>query len=214
VTTGLTNFYGAKQIMASEWHPTLYNTHSHILNPVYDAYYAPMGFLSFFRAGLVNWNWWALIDYATSQLAGLFAGPIPAAANAKPAAYTIRAMYTLLGDTGAGKHTFAPGKINYTVTGGLAPTVGSPNTGFQTMLFQNSLGVFCLFAWCSQADPGGAGTPATIHFNSHVMTQVIDYKISDASSPTAPTTAVQTLSGVSSITVPGDGSVHMLIIHY
>lgn len=212
VWVGLRAVYASHPLIITEWHPTLYNSATHSLDPTYDAYYAPMFFLSAYREGFEAWFWYALLDYGTAYLSGLF--PQTGGVAPRPVAYTIRAMFTLSPDTGASAMTFATTKLNYTVSGGQAPLSGQPNTGCQSMLFQGSDGTFYLYLWNSQVSPGGTAQNVTVAFPSHAMTSVKDYKITDTSSSTAPTTAIQNLSSVSSVTVSLNASVHLLVIHY
>jgi hypothetical protein len=80
-------------------------------------------------------------------------------------ALAIQAMYQLGGPASATKHTFTPGKLNYTTSGLPAPiNAASPNTGGQTMLFQNDAGQFLLYVWDAQVAPGGTAVPVTISF--------------------------------------------------
>jgi hypothetical protein len=93
-------------------------------------------------------------------------------------ALAIQAMYQLGGPASATKHTFSPGKLNYTTSGLSAPiNAASPNTGGQTMLFQNDAGQFLLYVWNAQVAPGGAAVPVTILFPSHAMTKIVEYNI-------------------------------------
>lgn len=222
VHQGLNTAYGktGPQII-TEWHPTLYASSAPtVCDPAHDAYYAVLFILSAFRLGYQGYVWWSLLDFNdTAPSSGGFAGTGLWAHDAtvdtpRATANTLRALYTLTGDVGANKHTFAPSMLNYTVSGLPAPTSGSPNTGGQTMLLQNSAGTFFLFVWNSQATPGGSAVNVTITFLSHVMTRVEDYKITDISSQSAPTTQLQNLTNATAITVSLDASVHLLRITY
>jgi hypothetical protein len=212
IVQGFKAVYGTQPIMITEWHPTLYNSNNMNLNAKYDAYYAPCFFLSAFRENIQAWFWYALFDFGSVYLSGLF--PVTGGVNPRPVAYTIQAMYTLTGDTGSTRHTFAPGMLNYTVTGLPAASNGAPNSGGQTMLFQNSAGTYFLYIWNAQVTPEGAAVPVTIKFPSHAMASVKEYKISDAASSTAPTTMVQNLTNVSSMTIQLNASVRLLVITY
>lgn len=205
MVAGMKAAYGTRPISITEWHPTLYGAHGHNLDPAYDAYYAACFMLSAFREGIDAWFWYALIDYGTTYLSGLF--PQTGGVAPRPVANTIRALFTLTGDTGATKRTFMTGYLDFTVSGGTA-VANLPNAGTQSMLFQNSGGTFFLFVWNAQATPEGATAPVTVHFGKPVA-GVKDYKVTDA---TAPMTVLQDLAGVSSVTIPLNGSVHLLRI--
>lgn len=204
MVAGMKSAYGVRPITITEWHPTLYGAHGHNLDPAYDAYYAVCFMLSAFREGIDSWFWYALIDYGTTYLSGLF--PQTGGVAPRPVANTIRALFTLTGDTGATKRTFTPGYLDYTVSGGtVVPNL--PNAGTQSMLFQNSAGTFFLFVWNAQSLLEGPTAPVTVTFASPV-TRVEDFKVSGAT----PMVALQSLTGKSSVVVPLNGSVHLLRI--
>lgn len=194
--TGVGGVYG-HPVTITEWHPTLYNQRGKKLDPVYDAYYAACFFLSAERAGVDAHYWFALLDYGTVYLSGLF--PQTGGVSPRPAANTIRAMFTLTGDAGATKRTFETGSMDYTVT-------GLPKGG-QHSLFQNSDGVFFLFVWAAQSLPDGPTTPVTVTFGQPHRVRV--YKVSAA---TAPTTVRQDLSNVSLVSLALGGAVYLLAI--
>jgi len=216
--------YGAtKPNVITEWHPTLANPSSSInYNPAYDTYYTPMYILSAFRCGYQAYTWWALLDFNTDYTGDGIWETDPTTSNPRATGYIIRAMYSLTGDTGATKHTFVPGKLNYTVagwasslaagtTGTPAATAGSSNTGGQTMLFQNSSGKFFMYVWNSEANPGGTPVNVTINFATK-MTSITEYNFSTITTTTP--TAVQTLSNANTITVSLAAEVHLLVIQY
>lgn len=195
--------------LITEWHPTLYNSEGHNLDPTYDAYYAPMFILSgYTHFNFLGYIWFSLFDHDPSMQSGMF---VSDSSNPKPVAYTIQAMYGLTGDHGATKHTFAPGKINYTITGLPSPVDGaSPYTGGQSALFQSSQGTYFLYVWNEQDNPGGSATGVTVNFNDHAMTSVTEYNITS----TSPQTALQSWSGASSLTFQLDASVRLFVIQY
>ena len=203
--------YDNQPIIITEWHPTLYNSDPSLqLDPTYDAYYTPCYFLSAFRAGIEAWFWYCLFDFGTAYLCGLFPQN---ATNPRPAAYVIRAMYQLTGDSSAAlKHSFTPGLLNFTIANLQSALANAPNTGGQYMLFQNSAGTFFLFVWNVQVNPGGAPNEVTITFNDKAMTSVTEYDLT--SNPTSNTTALQTLTDVLSLTTALDASVHLFVIEY
>ena len=203
-------FPGYPQLI-TEWHPTLYNSHGHVSDPVYDAYYAPMFILS----GFVNYNfigyiWFALFDYGQGahEQCGLFNNSV---ANPKNVAYTIQAMYGLTGDRGDTKHTFSAGKINLNITGLQLPiNTASQYTGGQYALFQNSSGTFFLYVWNAQANPGGNSSHVTINFLDQPMTSVVEYNISGES----PQSVVQSWNSAATISFSLDASVLLFVIDY
>lgn len=215
VYQGTNTGYGAtKPQIITEWHPTLHNHSGNNVVQAYDAYYAPMFILSAFRLGYLGYIWWSLYDFDNAGFAGTGLWPGSALTDApRQTAYVLRAMYSLTGDTGgAVRHTFAPGKINYTVSGLPTPASGSPNSGGQTMLFQNSTGKFFLFVWDSQETPGGRAVPVVIDFNSHAMSNVTEYNLANVNS-TSPT-VVQSINSCTSIVVSLAAEVHLLVITY
>lgn len=218
VVQGTNIGYGAtKPQFITEYHPTLFMTG----NPnygtsgwsaAYDAYFLPIGLLEAYRNGFLGFIWYALYDFGSVYTTGFWATNAQSDI-ARPPAYTMQAMFKLTGDSGSTKHTFTAKKLNFSVSG-LQPVVNSlsPHSGGQSMLFQNSTGTFFLFLWNSQAAPGGSASTVTISFNSVAMTTVKDYIISNATSSAAPTTAVQNLSNVTTMTVSLNASVHLLVI--
>ena len=197
----LGTIYLGKPMAITEWHPTLYNTQGHKLDPAYDCYYAPAMILDAFRFGAWGVFWFALFDYGTEYLSGLF--PKSGGADPRPVAWTIRAMYDLTGDYGADKHTFTPGKLNYTVE-------NLPFTG-RHMLFQNSAGRYFLYVWNTIETPGGDAASITVRFSAHAMHHVAVFEISDVDAPARVRLARES---VSEISIPLRGSVHLFQIDY
>lgn len=213
VFQGINLGYGkSKSQIITEWHPTEYNNiATQIYNPLYDAYYAPLYMLSAFRLGYLGYVWWALVDFNSSYTGNGLWPTDPTTNTPRNAAYVIRAMYALTGDTGATKRTFAPGMLNYTVSGLPPATSGSPNSGGQTMLFQNSAGRFFLYVWNSQPTPGGHSVPVTITFES-MMASVTEYDLT--TTPPSNLTAVQTMTNTKTITIQLNAGVRLLAIDY
>ena len=203
VTTGLGIVYG-QPITITEWHPTLYGVHGFNLEPAHDAYYTACFFLSAAREGIDAWYWYALFDYGTSFLSGLF--PKSGSSTPRPAANTIRALFTLTGDTGSSKRSFGPASLDYTVTG--LPAGPTPTSGGQHALFQASDGTFFLFVWLAQALLEGPTTPVVVTFASPQL-RVRDYKVSAAVNPTA---CLQDLANHGVVNLALNGSVHLLRI--
>ena len=199
----------------TEWHPTYYNTTGSLqFNEAYNGYYSPITILEAFRAGFLGYYWFSLYDFNTTPC-GLIAQDTtvsPTKLTLRNGALALQAMYQLSGPASTTKHTFTPGKVNYTTSGLPAPiNAASPNTGGQTMLFQNDAGQFLLFVWNAQVAPGGTAVPVTISFPSHAMTKIVEYNITHAGSNMTP---VQTVTAASSITLQLAADVHLLVITY
>lgn len=207
IKVGFNQLWNTPQFI-TEWHPTLFNSKGHVSNPTYDSYYAPMFCLSAFRANYQGWWWYALFDFGTTYTCGLF--PTSGTDTPRPVANTIKAMYNLPGDNGSNKHTFTPGNLNYTITGLPSPLNNSPNSGGQSMLFQNSNGMFALYVWNSQQNPGGNNHPITINFNGKPVTQVIEYNISG----NTPFNVIQTANNVASVSANLNTEVLLFTIKY
>jgi len=194
-------------VLNTEWHPTLYST-IHKTDPAYDAYWGPIYLLS--SCLDYNWSaafWFALFDYnSVSMKCGLFATNDT---NPYPVADAFRAMYQLTGDTGADKLTFAPGKLDVTVSGLPSAPANSPHAGGRWALFENSAHAYFLFLWNEQNDLSATTAPVTVTFNAHAMTKVEEFNITSGSQ-----TALQTLTNASSVTVNLDTSVRLLRITY
>jgi hypothetical protein len=189
----------------TEWQPVLYNGKA--TDDATCAYWTPImllsGFVDFQVQAIV---WWGLFDYpGFSPHVGLFDDN---ASKPYPAANAIKAMYGLTGDLGASKHTFAPGKLDITVTG--LPGGGNQYAGGRYAVFQNSIpGTFFVFVWNEQnALATATTTPVTVHFNSGPMTRVVDYSLTNPAS--ASPTAIQTLSQVSQVTMSLTTEVRLL----
>lgn len=203
-------FPGGKPLYITEWHPTLYNNKGHAADLTYQAYYAAMFILSAFRRGAAAYYWFSLFDYGANMLAGLFTTD---STTPKLPAYVIQAMFALLPDKWSNKHTFTPGKLNYTTTGlPAAINAASPYTGGQTLLLQNSNGQFFLFVWNAQVDPNGTAANATISFPSHSPAQIVEYNLTKT--PASAQTPVQTVNNAASITISLAADVHLLVITY
>ncbi len=200
------NAFGDKPVIISDFNVSI-DAASHTNDPTYNAYFTPIFILSaFVNANAKAYLWFALFDYSADQGAGLFATN---ASDPRPVADTVRAMYTLTGDTGADKHTFTPSNLDIAVLGLPAPIDdASPLTGGQYALFENSSGTFFLYIWNEQLDPGGDATPVTVEL-AQPVTQIIDYAVSSVGGQTTP---VQTASNASAVTVSLDASVHLLVI--
>ncbi len=209
---GLRKAYGAKPPMVTEWHPSLFNADAtKRSSDALDAYYAPITLLSAYRLGVRGMFWFSMFDWKDPSQSGymkcgLF--PKTGGVSPRPVASVLRALFTLTGDKGATKRTFAPGRLDYTISN-LPPPVNtaSPHSGGQHDLFQASDGRFFLIVRNAQAAPGGTATPVTIRFPTSSRA-VKEYNITSGSM-----TPVQSISAPSSIISQLDASVRLFIIN-
>jgi hypothetical protein len=183
-----------KSGIITEWQPVLYN--SEATDDDSCAYWTPImllsGFVDFHVQAIV---WWGLFDYpGFTPHVGLFDDN---ASQPYPAANAIKAMYGLTGDSGSARHTFAPGKLDVTVTG--LPSGANQYAGGRYAVFQNSTpGTFFVFVWNEQnALATATTTPVTVTFNAGSMTKVVDFSLTNPAS--ASPTAIQTLSQASQV---------------
>lgn len=206
MVAGLKLAYGAKPLLITEWHPTLFNADGQSANDALAAYLAPIMLLSAYRLGVKGMFWFALFDFESSGYrCGLF--PRSGAVNPRPVANALRALFTLTGDHGATKRTFTPGRFNYRISN-LPPPVNaaSPHSGGQHALFQASDGRFFIPLWNSQLMPGGATVPVPIDFASPVA-GVKEFNITSGS-----LVPVQSHSATSGLVSQLDASVRLLVI--
>ena len=202
-----TNDWSGKGGIITEWQPVLYDQKA--TDDATCAYWTPImllsGFVDFQVQAIV---WWEMFDYTGfSPHVGLFKGT---AADPYPAAQVIKAMYGLTGDTGPAKRTFAPGKLDVTVTG--LPAGDSPYDGGRYAVFQNATpGTFFVFVWNEQtALATGTTSSVTVTFNATPMTSVVDYSLTNpaAASPTPE----QTLANVSTVQLDLTTEVRLLVV--
>jgi hypothetical protein len=155
--TELCATYGDVDCMITEYHPTLYNSRGHKPDqPGWsgerDAYYT---LTTLFRCGkldLVKGLWWyALFDYGTTYVCGLFPTN---ATNPRASANAIRALCTVTGDLGADSRTFTPGKLELEV-------IGLPASA-DWDLYQATDGRFFVTLWNNAEEPGGEPTDVTL----------------------------------------------------
>lgn len=198
------NDWGSKGGIMTEWQPVLYNNKA--TDDASCAYWTPVALLS----GYVDFQlqalvWWELYDYAGfNPHVGLFKSD---ASSPYPAAQAMKAMYALTGDKGAAKHTFAPGKLDVTVTG--LPQGTNQYDGGRSAVFQNSEGTFFVFVWNERdALDTGTTTPVTVKFNAGPMAKIVDYSLTN---PTSATPAPkQTLTNASQVTLDLTTEVRLL----
>ena len=207
VDTGYVTVLPGKPGICTEFQPTLYSS-IHGNSPIYDAYWGPIFLLSSYYD--FDWQasfWFALFDYdSVSMPVGLFATSYT---DPKAAANAYRALFKLTGDTGATKLTFTPEKIDVTVSGLPAAPALSPKAGGRWALFENSSHQYFLMIWNEQNDISATTAPVTVTFNSHNMTKVEEFNITNGS-----LTATQSPTNVHTMTVNLDTSVRLLRITY
>jgi hypothetical protein len=155
--TELCEVYGEVPCAITEYHPTLYNSRGHKPDqPDWsgerDAYYL---MTTWFRCGKLEeadglW-WYALFDYGTTYVCGLFPKN---ADNPRPAANAIRALCTVAADPGADRRTFDPGKLELEV-------IGLPASA-DWDLYQATDGRFFVTLWNNAEEPGGEPTDVTL----------------------------------------------------
>ncbi|HEY6458794.1 MAG TPA: hypothetical protein VIY73_01550 [Polyangiaceae bacterium] len=201
------NDWQGKGGIVTEWQPVLYGQEA--TDDASAAYWSPImllsGYADFHLQAIV---WWEMFDYpGFNPHVGLFNG---SAAAPYPAAEAIKAMYGLTGDTGSAKHSFAPGKLDVTVTG--LPKGTNQYDGGRFAVFQNSTpGTFFVFVWNEQSALATSTTSAvTVKFNSVPMTKVVDYSLTNPASATP--TAKQTLTDVTTLNVDLTTEVRLLVV--
>jgi hypothetical protein len=153
---GLWGAYAHKQIALTEFHPTLYNSAGFKPDEpgwsgARDAYYTLTTLFRCAQNGTHSLWWYALFDYGTAYICGLYPKD---ESNPREAAFALRALCAICADRGDDRGTFAPGKLDYVVTGGDASCT--------TDLYQGSDGVFYLALWRSLDQPGGSTVSLTL----------------------------------------------------
>lgn len=149
----------------TEFHPTLYNSQGHKPDQSgwdgeRDAYYT---LTTLFRCGKLDpqvglW-WYALFDYGTVYLCGLY--PMHGGEDPRPAAAALRNLCEVCADPGNSTRTFAPGKLEISVEGLPADADWD--------LYQASDGRFIVPLWRSAQELGGDATDVTLRFGAAVQ---------------------------------------------
>ena len=116
---GLWGVYAQKPIHLTEFHPTLYNDEGHKPDQSgwsgeRDAYYTLITLLRCAQNGTIGLWWYALFDYGTIYLCGLF--PKNHANDPRPVADALKNLCSVCHDRGD-KHGFEPGKLDIIVSG-------------------------------------------------------------------------------------------------
>ena len=110
----------------------------------------------------------------------------------KPAATDLRNLMAIVGDTGSTAATFAPGSLNYNVSG-----LASPG---QSLLLEKSNGAFDIAVW-SDASTDVNGNTTTAPTQNVTVNLGATFATVEVFDPTVGSTAIQTLSNVSSVSL-------------
>lgn len=122
--------------------------------------------------------------------------------NAKPAAVAVHNVFALLADSGVQGLSFAPGKLDYALSGMPAPTTGVSGSGGQQVLLQKSDGSFWLVLWNEQAlNNTSTGADISIAPVSITLTLGAIAKSIMVYDPLIGTGAVKSASGVTSLAI-------------
>jgi len=207
--------YFGKPAIIGEWHPTSANADSpsHATDDSMAAYYTAVAMLTFHRLGFEAWFWKSLFDIGQSGdspwvRVGLF--PNSGSGTPRLQARTIRAFYSLTGDTGASRRTFRPGKLDYTITALAAPpAAATPWMGGHHRLFQNSGGTFFLFVSNEQLAPGTGSTNITVTF-ARAMARITVYDLT--TNALIAETPIQSLTNTTTTTLALAGAVYLFVI--
>lgn len=153
----------------TEYHPTLYNSQGNKPDqPGWsgerDAYYTLLTLLRCGKAGTGLW-WYALFDYGTSYICGLF--PKCGTDAPRPAATALRNLCQIASDPFADARTFSPGKLGVKVEGLTA------NCDWD--LYQTSDGSFMLAIWHAEPDLGQGDAVAVSVVFDNVVANVMEY---------------------------------------
>jgi hypothetical protein len=140
---GLWGVYAQKPIHLTEFHPTLYNNEGHKPDQDgwdggRDAYYTLITLLRCAENGTIGLWWYALFDYGTGYLCGLF--PKDHANDPRPVADALKNLCSICHDRGD-KNSFDPGKLDITVVGSANSDVYHASDGrFLVPLWNSSNG--------------------------------------------------------------------------
>ena len=215
--------------VVTEFHSLLYNTTAaQSAGEPLSCYYLACAWL----AGYIYYNvkaliWFDMFDYQYNASSPPFAYPVGFfnqynSSSPRDAATTVHNFFLFCADAATTRHTFTPGKLNYTLSGLPAKWTGSyggitstqASGGGQSALFQGSSGTFYLFVWNEQnALALGTTATVTVTFNSEAMTKVVDYSLTNPAG-TANPAPIQTLTGVSTVTMHLTTEVRVLVITY
>ena len=197
VIRGMGIAYPGKPPAITEFHPTLYNHNSVVPGGSIDGYWLLLAWLRAYQLGVRQFHWYALFDYGTTYICGLF--PQTGGTAPRASAYAVRNVCTICQDNGAARDTFAPGRLAYTLS-------GMP-TGAWDTLFQGSDGKFYLMLANPKTTQGGTPTSVVATFGA-TPTSVTEFDLSDGT--TGGLTPLQTVTGSATVTSSLTGSVRCL----
>jgi hypothetical protein len=199
VVRGMGIGYPSKPVAITEFHPTLYNSASPKIAPggAIDGYWLLLAWLRAYQLGIRSLHWYALFDYGTVYICGLF--HTTGGVSPRASAYVVRNVCTICQDNGATRDTFTPGKLAYTLA-------GMP-TGAWDSLFQDSAGRFYLMLAYPSTTQGGTPTSVVATFGA-TPTSVTEFDLSDGT--TGGLTPLQTVTGSATVTSSLTGSVRCL----
>jgi len=199
VVRGMGIGYPSKPVAITEFHPSLYNGANPKVQPggSIDGYWLLLAWLRAYQLGIRSLHWYALFDYGSVYVCGLF--PKTGAVSPRASAYVVRNVCTVCADNGVARDTFAPGKLAYTLSGMPA--------GAWDSLFQDSAGRFFLMLAYPSTVQGGTSVPVTVTFGT-TPHNVTEYDLSKAAGGTTP---LQITSG-GTVTSQLSGSVRCLVV--
>jgi hypothetical protein len=116
-----------------------------------DAYYTLLALLRAAKCGVDGLWWYALFDYGTVYICGLF--PVNAS-NPRPAAQAIRNLCTACPDKDDERRTFEPDSLDVQVSGG--------SERCDWLLAESAVGRFSLFLWHSEPEAGGQAETVSV----------------------------------------------------
>jgi hypothetical protein len=189
---GLWTAYAKHPIDLTEFHPTLYNSQGCKPDePGWsgdrDAFYTLLTLLRCGKNGTMGLWWYALFDYGTSYICGLF--PKCGTDAPRPAATALKNLCAICADPSDTARSFSPGKLDVTVEGLPA--------GAAWDLYQASDGRFILPLWSGAKEPGGAETAISIEFATKVRSvELFDPLASAATLCPAEVDVTETLVGL------------------
>jgi hypothetical protein len=116
------------------------------------------------QCGTYGLWWYALYDYGTSYICGLF--PKSGADAPRPAATALRNFCRIVADPSPEARTFTPGRLDVAIEG--------LTNACDWDLFQASDGRFLIALWNAEQELGGGAVPLSLVFNGN-MTNVDEY---------------------------------------
>lgn len=169
----------------TEFHPTLYNGENNRpgapgWDAGRDAFYTLLALLRCGKIGGVGLWWYALFDYGTTYVCGLF--PKSGSDAPRAAATALRNLCSIVADPGPNARSFTPGRLGVTVEGLTDACAWD--------LYQTSAGRFFVALWHAAKEPGQVSVPVAVTFDRTV--DVIEYNPLDGETPLGlPTTTTR-----------------------